>query len=101
MSPYSAWHITGSHDDCGKRWYVNPRTNFVRLETGAADIKLGCSAQVIRVHVKNANGICKPGERCALRKFDLLGAEARTSARPDGWSYIGRSMMPNPGLTVL
>ena len=73
----------------------------MRLDTGAADIKLGCSAQVIRVHVKNANGKCHSEQRCALRKFDLLGAEARTSARPDGWSYIGRSMMPNPGNTVL
>ena len=86
----SAWHATANHPACTKNYEWAPGA-YARDRM--ADYNLKCRVSLLRVHVRNSNKQCHSNKRCALRKFDILSAEAN-------WAYIGRFEMPHPTQTV-
>ena len=52
-----------------------------------ADFVLGCSVQLLRVHVKNSNVQCVGSNACALKRFDLK------SLQGSDWTLLGRHEM--------
>ena len=48
---------------------------------------LGCSVQLLRVHVRNSNDKCVGQKRCALKRFDLQ------SLQGSDWTQLGRHEM--------
>ena len=52
-----------------------------------ADFVLGCSVQLLRVHVKNSNVQCVGNKACALKRFDLK------SLQGSDWTVLGRHEM--------
>ena len=83
-------HANANHPECTKIYEWNPGA-YARDRL--ADYNLKCRVSLLRVHVRNSNKNCHSNQRCALKKFDVLSAEAN-------WAYIGRFMMPDPGNTV-
>ena len=93
MHGYSANHATGHHPNVCGDIYAWATGTYARDRM--ADYNLHCTVGLLRVHVRNSNKLCDGSNRCALKKFDVLGEETNPT-----WAYLGRFTMPDPGTTV-